>query len=87
MRLLLLSLLFLTACTTAPVSQKMPEMPQDLAEKCRPLLLLEGQTTTLSKLMETVATNYTLRHECATQVDMLQKWYAKEKKAFDEANK
>lgn len=88
MKTLLLSIVvLLTACGTVPVKQHFPDFPADLSKPCKDLLLIESKTITLSKLMDTVAKNYELRHECAAQVDGLIRWHAEQKKIFDEANK
>lgn len=86
-KLATLMLVLLTGCTTVPVKQTFPDMPPELTESCKPLSIIEGESTTLSKLMETVAKNYGSRHECAAQVESTKKWYQEQKKIFDEANK
>ena len=87
MKNLLLSIvMFLTACGTAPVKQHFPDFPEELSKPCKELVLIEGKTVTLSKLMEIVTKNYELRHDCAAQVDGLIKWHAEQKKIFDKTN-
>jgi nitrate reductase gamma subunit len=86
-KLILLAAVCLTGCITIPVTQKFPNMPPELMESCKPLAIIEGETTTLSKLMDTVAKNYGTRHDCAAQVEATKKWYSEQKKIFDEANK
>lgn len=84
----LLLVLLLAGCSTVvPIKQKFPDMPAELTQPCKPLTLIEGEKTTLSKLMETVAKNYGSRHECAAQVEATKEWYQEQKKIFDEANK
>jgi hypothetical protein len=86
-KLLLLSVIFLSACTTVvPVVQKFPELPIELSQTCKPLQTIEGETTTLSKLMETVAKNYGTRHECSAQLEAILEWYNKQKQIFDQTN-
>jgi hypothetical protein len=86
-KLLLLSILLLTACSTVvPVTQKFPELPAELSQNCKPLQTIEGETTTLSNLMETVAKNYGTRHECAAQLEAILEWYNKQKEIFDHVN-
>lgn len=86
-KLLLILVVLLSACTTAPVTQKMPVLPEELTKTCKPLTIIEGETTTLTELMKTVAKNYSSRHECAAQLEAVQEWYADQKKIFDKANK
>jgi hypothetical protein len=50
------------------------------------LQTIEGETTTLSKLMETVAKNYGTRHECSAQLEAILEWYNKQKQIFDQTN-
>lgn len=87
-KLILIScVLLLTACTTVPVKQEFPILPKELSVQCKPLLLLEGPTTTLSNLMTVVAKNYALYHECAAQNAGFNEWYTKQQQIFNEANK
>jgi hypothetical protein len=86
-RLILLMVVCLSGCITISLKQKFPEIPQELLESCKPLSIIEGETTTLSNLMNTVAKNYGTRHDCAAQVEATKKWYTEQKKIFDEANK
>lgn len=72
--------------TVAPVTQTFPVMPLELSAACKPLVTIEGETTTLSKLMDTVAKNYSSRHDCAAQVESIKEWHQEQKKIFDEAN-
>lgn len=86
-KLLLLSVIFLSACSTVvPVQQKFPELPEPLTQTCKPLQTIEGKTTTLSNLMEIVAKNYATRHECAAQLEAILDWYNRQKKIFEEVN-
>jgi hypothetical protein len=51
-KLLLLSVIFLSACSTVvPVQQKFPELPEQLTQTCKPLKTIEGTITTLSNLL------------------------------------
>jgi coenzyme F420-reducing hydrogenase alpha subunit len=86
-KLLLVLAIFLSACSTVvPIKQNFPTLPEELTKTCKPLETIEGVTTTLSKLMETVARNYGTRHECALQLESLLEWYNEQKKIFDEMN-
>ena len=81
-KLILLALLVTGCSTVVPVKETFPELPETLAVPCKPLLLIEGDTTTLSKLMDTVAQNYSIYRECAVQLDAVLEWYAEQKKIF-----
>jgi hypothetical protein len=74
---LALASLFMSGCvtTSVPVTYSLPQMPEVLAEPCPPLKTIEGSTTTLSVLLQTVATNYSLYHECAAKVRATADWY------------
>ena len=86
-KLILLSVIFLSACSTVvPVKQKFPDFPEALSQTCKPLRTIDGNTTTLSNLMEVVAQNYATRHECAAQLEAILDWYAQQKKIFDQVN-
>lgn len=70
----ILSALLLTACTSIPVVSKFPELPKELDVACVELKTLEGKTTTLSKLMDTVAVNYNAYHVCSATNESLREW-------------
>lgn len=79
-----MSLLLLTGCSTVvPVTQKFPEIPSTLKDKCPALTLIEQDTTTLSNLTKTVTGNYTKYHECAAKVDAWVEWYRSQKDIFN----
>lgn len=81
--ILLIFCVMLSACTTAiPISRKFPDLPPELNKPCPPLQLIEGDSTTLSKLMDTVAKNYGSRHECAAQLNSILLWHAEQKANF-----
>ena len=84
----LLLLLLLAGCgTIAPVKQQFPDMPPELSAECKQLVTIQGETTTLSKLMDTVAKNYGFYHECAADKAAIKEWYQEQKKIFDDTNK
>ena len=83
-----LLILLLSGCSTVvPVKQEFPTIPEELIKPCKPLETIPGDTTTLSKLMETVAKNYGSRHECASQVDSIREWHQQQKKIYDSVSK
>lgn len=79
MKYLLLSLLFLTGCTTVvPVTQPWPEAPGlQSGQPCPPLQKLE-QTSQLSQVAKTVSVNYTEYYQCAIKLEAWQEWYKKQ---------
>jgi hypothetical protein len=81
-KLILLALLVTGCSTVVPVKEVFPELPEVLAVPCKSLVLLEGDAT-LSKLMDTVAQNYTIYHECSAQLGSLLEWYTEQKKIFN----
>lgn len=84
--IILLFAILLSGCITPPVKQEFPVMPDELTKTCGSLKLLEGKTVVLSKLMETVATNYELYHECAAKHDATIEWYKKQSEIFNKVN-
>lgn len=88
MKIITLAIVFLIAgcTTTVPVKQKFPELPPELIEPCKALILLEGDVVTLSKLMQTVALNYSIYHECTLQQRTLVEWLQKQEKIFNGRN-
>ncbi len=86
--IILLSALALSGClTTLPVNQQFPDVPKELLESCPELKLIEGGTTTLSKLLETVVQNYTLYHRCAANNEAWSEWYNKQREIFNNIGK
>lgn len=81
--LILLSLALLTGCSTAPVKRNFPEAPKELLTQCPDLLLLPTDTDKLSTMLNTVAENYSLYHECRIKNDTWIEWYKTQKQIFD----
>lgn len=81
--LLIIAALVLSGCQTLPVTPALPALPEELSKSCQELKLLEGKVTTLSKLMETVAANYKIYHDCAAQQQSLLEWYEKQSRVFN----
>lgn len=69
--------------TTAPVIAKFPDVPADLLEKCPQLKTIDGDTTTFSKLTETVNANYSQYYVCANKQDSWAEWYNTQKKIYE----
>lgn len=75
--------LLLAGCITVPVKQEFPVAPEELLKKCPELKTIEGSTTTLLKLMETIVHNYSLYHDCAATHEGFIEWYRKQREIYD----
>lgn len=79
----LLVLLLLTGCSTVvPVTQKFPEVPSRILEKCPQLEKLKDDVK-LSDVSKTVSVNYTTYYECAVKHDAFVEWYNVQKIIFE----
>lgn len=78
---LILALLVTGCTTTVPVKQKFPD-PPGKRTPC-PSLKKLAEDAALSEVSKTVATNYTLYYQCATQNDAWIEWYSTQKKTFE----
>ncbi len=84
MKYLLISLLFLTGCsTTVPVAMKFPSVPPELTEACPELDKTPEGTTQLSKTLEVVVKNYSKYHQCKSKVEAWNEWYKENQKIYD----
>lgn len=85
--ILLFCAILLVGCTTTkPVTQKFPEAPEILMEKCPSLETLDQPKVLISDLMRTVTRNYMKYHSCGDLVEAWQKWYSDQKKIFEDVN-
>ena len=81
--LALLSVLLLSACSTAvPIVAKFPDASPSLQEPCAELQQLQS-TDRLSDVVATVVANYGLYHECQLKVEAWQDWHKKQKEIFE----
>ena len=88
MRKLLILLVVLAGCTTVPVKQTFPVLPEQLNKSCQPLQLLDSKNpVTLSQLLKVVAANYSSSNECAAKLSAILEWYSEQKKIFEDSNK
>ncbi len=79
----LLVLLLLTGCSTVvPVTQKFPEVPSRILEKC-PQLEKSKADVKVSDVGKTVSVNYTTYYECAVKHDAFVEWYNVQKIIFE----
>lgn len=80
--------LVLTGCATpVPVTNKFPDAPEVLKEKCPQLQTIPTETTVFSDLTKTVTKNYTTYYECSVKVNGWIEWYNSQKEIFDRAGK
>jgi hypothetical protein len=82
--LIFLFLLFLSACTTVPVTAEFPAAPDVLMEKCPELKTIAGEKVTIVDFTRTVTQNYTTYYECAARTEAWQEWYTRQKQIWEE---
>jgi len=81
---LLLLAVFLTACSTpVPVSQRFPNVPNALVEKCDSLKKVEGDRVAITEMLKVVVQNYGMYYECAAKVDGWNDWYLEQKRIYE----
>ena len=84
MKYIILSLaILLSACTTAPVKQKFPEVPKALVERCESLKKIEGDRVAITEMLRVVVQNYGMYYECAAKVDGWNDWYLEQKRIYE----
>lgn len=85
MKYLILSLaLVLTACSTpVPVSQRFPDVPKALVERCKSLRKIEGDKVAITEMLKVVVQNYGMYYECAAKVDGWNDWYQEQKRIYE----
>ena len=81
-RLILITALVITGCTTVPVTVKFPDVPKDMLIAC-PDLAQIPETNKLSEILPVVADNYGQYYTCKDTVDSWINWYNTQKKIFD----
>ncbi len=75
---------FLTACSTpVPVTQKFPEVPRSLVERCESLKKIEGDKVAITEMLKVVVQNYGMYYECAAKVDGWNDWYLEQKRIYE----
>ena len=81
---LLILAVFLTACSTSvPVSQKFPDVPKALVERCDSLKKVEGDRVAITEMLKVVVQNYGMYYECAAKVDGWNDWYLEQKRIYE----
>jgi hypothetical protein len=81
--LLIIEVLILSGCSTAPVVMKFPEVPEALMQQCEPLDKVPADTKQLSTTAEVVIKNYGKYHVCRIKVEEWQEWYKSNKKIYE----
>jgi hypothetical protein len=75
----------ITGCSTAvPVTQRFPQAPELLMEKCPELKTIAGERVTIIEFTRTVSENYTTYHQCAGRTDAWIDWYNQQKKIWEQ---
>ena len=87
MKYLILGLaLVLAACSTpVPVSQRSPDVPKALVERCESLRKVEGDRVAITEMLKVVVQNYGMYYECAAKVDGWNDWYLEQKRIYESA--
>ena len=85
MKYIILSLaLVLSACSTpVPVSQRFPDVPKALVERCESLKKIEGDRVAITEMLKVVVQNYGMYYECAAKVDGWNDWYLEQKRIYE----
>jgi hypothetical protein len=74
----------LTACSTpVPVSQRFPDVPKALVERCESLKKVEGDKVAITEMLKVVVQNYGMYYECAAKVDGWNDWYQEQKRIYE----
>jgi hypothetical protein len=81
-RILILSLLLSSCATTVPVTQRFPEAPKPLLEKCNQLKEVP-QGAQLSELTKIVVDNYMQYHICSGNNSAWIEWYQTQQGIFN----
>jgi uncharacterized lipoprotein YmbA len=74
----------LAACSTpVPVSQRFPDVPKALVERCDNLRKIEGDKVAITEMLKVVVQNYGMYYECAAKVDGWNDWYTEQKRIYE----
>lgn len=82
-RLLLLISISLIGCTSVPIQQKWPAVPDELVQACPDLQEVDSNTNKLSEVLQVVADNYSTYYDCKSKVDDWITWYNGQKKIYE----
>jgi hypothetical protein len=85
MKYIILSLaVVLSACSTpVPVSQRFPDVPKALVERCDSLRKIEGDKVAITEMLKVVVQNYGMYYECAAKVDGWNDWYQEQRRIYE----
>jgi hypothetical protein len=85
MKYIILSLaVVLSACSTSvPVSQRFPDVPKALVERCESLRKIEGDKVAITEMLKVVVQNYGMYYECAAKVDGWNDWYQEQRRIYE----
>ena len=77
--------ILLSACSTAvPVTQKFPDAPDMLMEKCPELKTIQGEKISIVDFTRTVSENYSTYYQCAAGKEAWIDWYDQQRKIWDQ---
>ena len=75
----------LAACSTAvPLTQRFPDAPDMLKDKCPELKIIQGEKVSIVDFTKTVSENYTTYYQCAGKNDAWIDWYNQQKKIWEQ---
>ena len=77
--------LLITACSTAvPLTQRFPDAPAMLNEKCPELKIIVGEKVSIVDFTKTVSENYMTYYQCAGRTEAWIDWYQQQKKIWEQ---
>jgi uncharacterized lipoprotein YmbA len=80
---LILAMMLVACSTPVPVSQKFPEVPKSLVERCESLRKIEGDKVAITEMLKVVVQNYGMYYECAAKVDGWNDWYQEQRRIYE----
>lgn len=85
MKILLLALaILLSGCQTLIVDREFPKVNIEMMVPCKDNLVLIPENAKASEVLDVIAQNYTLYHECRIKYNEWIRWYVDQKKNFEE---
>lgn len=83
--IVILSILLSGCSTVVPVTQKFPDAPEPLFEKCSELIIIDTKNAvSITDLLKTVVKNYELYHECSIRQKAWIEWYNTQRDIFNQ---